>query len=89
MICKGGRFVEFSVMSGSSTADWSIIGDAKEITIYGSQLSPYCYSRTIEGIVNGTIPTEGVVTHRYPLDRWAEAFETADRGTGIKVMIEP
>ena len=89
MICKGGRFVGFSVMSGTSTVDWSIIGDAKEIVIYGSQLSPYCYSRTIEGIVGGKLPTKGVVSHAFPLDQWREAFAIADAGTGIKVILKP
>lgn len=89
MICKGGRFVEFSVMSGTSTVDWSIIGDAKEIVIYGSQLSPYCYSRTIEGIAGGKLPTKGVVSHAFPLDQWREAFAIADAGTGIKVILKP
>ena len=89
MICKGGRFVEFSVMSGTSTVDWSIIGDAKEITIYGSQLSPYCYSRTIEGIVSGRLPTQGVVSHTFQLEDWAEAFAVADAGKGIKVILKP
>ncbi len=89
MICKGGRFVEFSVMSGTSTVDWSIIGDAKEIVIYGSQLSPYCFSRTIKGIVSGTLPTEGVVSHTFPLEDWAQAFAVADSGRGIKVILKP
>ena len=26
-----------------STADWTIIGDTKEVTIHGSHLGPYCY----------------------------------------------
>ena len=69
--------------------DWSIIGDAKEITIYGSQLSPYCYSRTIEGIVSGRLPTQGVVSHTFQLEDWAEAFAVADAGKGIKVILKP
>ena len=89
MICKGGRFVEFSVMNGTSSVDWSIIGDAKEIVIYGSQLSPYCYERTISGICSGTIPTSGVVSHVFPLEQWAEAFAIADSGQGIKVILTP
>ena len=89
MICKGGTFVEFSVMNGPSTNDWSIIGDAKEITIRGSQLSPFCYERTIENIVSGAAPTEGVVSHVYPLEQWEEAFRVAESAKGFKVVIKP
>ena len=89
MICKGGTFVEFSVFSGPATADWSIIGDAKEIEIRGSQLSPYCFPTTIENIANGKAPTDGVVTHRFALEDWAEAFRTAQSGAAIKVAVCP
>lgn len=54
-----------------------------------SQLSPYCYSRTIEGIASGALPTEGVVSHVFPLDKWAEAFAVADSGKDVKVILKP
>jgi hypothetical protein len=43
MIRKLGTFVEFSVMCESVTVDWTIIGDAKELTVRGAHLSPYTY----------------------------------------------
>lgn len=89
MIAKGGTFVEFSVMSGVSTNDWSIIGDAKEITINGSQLSPYCYETTIANIVSGVTPTDGVVSHVFPLEKWEEAFRIAESREALKVILVP
>jgi len=89
MIKKGGTFVEFSVFGSPATVDWSIIGDTKELIIKGSQLSPYCYPVTIENIADGKAPTAGVVTHRFPLDQWQEAFRTAESKEAIKVIIVP
>lgn len=89
MIRKGGRFVEFSVMSGPSTVDWSIIGDAKEITIKGSQLSPYCFETTIQDIISGVIPTNGVVSNVFPLDEWEKAFAMAENKEAFKVILVP
>lgn len=89
MIAKGGTFIEFSVMNGPSTNDWSIIGDAKEITIKGSQLSPFCYETTIENIIDGKVRTDGIVTHVYPLEKWSEAFKMAENRDAIKVIIVP
>lgn len=89
LIAKGGRFVEFSVMSGTSDVDWSIIGDAKEITIRGSQLSPFCFEKTIQNIQTGTAPTEGVVTHCLPLEEWREAFRIAESREAFKVILKP
>jgi 2-desacetyl-2-hydroxyethyl bacteriochlorophyllide A dehydrogenase len=89
MIAKGGRFIEFSVMSGMSTVDWSIIGDAKEIEIRGSQLSPYCFQTTIENITNGIAPTDGVVSHLFPLKDWKTAYKMAESKAALKVVLVP
>ena len=40
MIRKLGTFVEFSVMREPVTADWTIIGDTKELNIHGSPPQP-------------------------------------------------
>lgn len=89
-IRKLGTFVEFSVFSGATTVDWSIIGDRKELDIHGAHLSPYCYEPVIEWIANGKLPTGGVVTHQYKLDEWKEAFEVAGKGDGsLKVILVP
>lgn len=86
MVRKGGTFVEFSVMSGPSTIDWSIIGDAKEITIRGSQLSPHCFADVIDAMEKGLLHTDGVVTHRFPLEQWEKAYETAQTKQALKVV---
>ncbi|MBQ6373830.1 MAG: alcohol dehydrogenase catalytic domain-containing protein [Clostridia bacterium] len=79
MIRKLGRFVEFSVFGTTTTLDWSIIGDRKELDVLGSHLSPYCFPYVIENITNGTLKTDGVVSSLYELKDWKEAF---DRATG-------
>ena len=87
MIRKLGRFVEFSVFGAETSLDWSIIGDRKELDVRGSHLSPYCYPYVIEGIHNGTLKTDGVVTKIVPLDEnWEKAFELAEgRDGNLKV----
>ncbi|MHB8062418.1 MAG: MDR/zinc-dependent alcohol dehydrogenase-like family protein [Ruminiclostridium sp.] len=90
MIRKLGTFVEFSVFSGATTVDWSIIGDRKELDLMGAHLSPYCFEPVIEWITNGKLPTEDVVTHKFPIEQWAEAFEIAGKGEGsLKVVLVP
>ena len=89
MLRKAGRFVEFSVMSGPSTVDWSIIGDARELTIVGSQLSPNCYEDVISSLKKGTTRTAGVITHRFPLSDWEEAYRVAQTKYAIKVVLIP
>lgn len=90
-IRKMGRFVEFSVFKEPATVDWSIIGDRKELDVLGAHLSPYCYEWVIKWIVDGTLPTAGVVSHKFPLDEWETAFEYAATGkdNSLKVVLIP
>ena len=77
LIRKQGRFVEFSVMSRNTSLDWSVIGDEKELDIYGVHLSPYCYDFVIEHICSGELKTNGIVSSLYSLEDWEDAFEHA------------
>lgn len=91
MIRKMGTFVEFSVFKDPVTVDWSIIGDRKELDIYGAHLSPYSYPSVIKWIQDGTMPTDGVVTHKFSLEDWEKAFDMAATGAdnSLKVAIIP
>lgn len=89
LIKKGGRFVEFSVFAGPASVDWSILGDAKELDLYGVSLSPHCFERVIEGMVNGSLKTDGVVTHRLPLPEFREAFALSKRREALKTILIP
>jgi L-iditol 2-dehydrogenase len=82
--------VQFGVFAKNVNADWNIIGDTKEIAVYGSHLSGHCYHAVIKGMLNGTIKTDGVVSHTYPLEEWKKAFETAETDpNAIKVVLKP
>lgn len=90
IIRKLGRFVEFSVFNTETTVDWSIIGDRKELDILGAHLGPYTYPRAIRYISDRTTDVRGIVTHEFPLDDFAAAFETMERGeNSIKVILCP
>ncbi len=88
MIRKLGRFVEFSVFGEAASVDWSIIGDRKELDVLGSHLSPYCYPFVIEGIAEGKLKTDGVVSRTFPVEEWEKAFDYAGGKYGdFKVAI--
>lgn len=90
LIRKLGRFVEFSVFKDPVTVDWSIISDRKELDLLGSHLGPYCYPLVIKGIQDGNLPTEGVVTHKLPLEKFQQGFEMMKKGVNsLKVVLIP
>jgi L-iditol 2-dehydrogenase len=47
------------------------------------------WEKTIHLVGTGQIPSEKIVTHKLPLDRWAEAFEAIDTQQAIKAVLIP
>lgn len=85
-----GKYVQFGVFGNEVTADWNIIGDSKEISIYGSHLSALCYDSVIKGIESGLLKTEGLISHRFSLTDWKQAFDTAEKDPeAMKVALVP
>ncbi|HET6845260.1 MAG TPA: hypothetical protein VFH29_00415, partial [Anaerolineales bacterium] len=60
----------------------------KGLTIKMVRRMKHTYPRSIELVASGRIQLAALVTHRFPLDRVNEAFETAQRREGIKVMVD-
>ncbi len=89
MLRKLGTFVAFGVFGEKATADWSIIGDRKELNIHGSHLGPYCYPRAIDYLHRGIVKWEPLVTTRMPLGDFQKGIDQLLAGKGIKIMLEP
>lgn len=90
MVQNMGRYVQFGVFPKDVTADWNIIGDTKHIDVLGSHLSGHCYSAVINGIINGSLKTDGVISDCFPLDEWKKAFEVAEKDkNAFKVALIP
>ncbi len=90
MIRHLGTFVEFSVFNGSTTVDWTIIGDTKELNIHGSHLGPFCYPLAMDMILKGQVPADDIVTHEFPLSGFNQAFDMVHAAKeSIKVMLKP
>lgn len=91
MLRKLGRFVEFSVFSSETSVDWSVIGDRKELDVFGSHISGLNgYPVAIDFLERGVIKVDKIVTHAFPISRWEEAFKMAEQGDeSIKVVLIP
>jgi len=91
MIRKLGTFVEFGVFGEPAVADWTIIGDRKELNIHGSHLGPYRYPLAIEYLTKGIIKAPSIITHTFPLENFQDAIKLAENpnGNSIKILIIP
>jgi L-iditol 2-dehydrogenase len=62
----------------------------KELAVLGSYGATHRqYRITMEYLARRRADLEPIVTHRFGLDRIADAFETIRSGTGLKMVIEP
>lgn len=90
IIARLGRFVEFSVFGREIEADWSIIGDTKELTIIGGHLGPHCWPKAVEMVASGELPLDRIITHKYPLRDFKKGIQQVlDGQNSIKVMLLP
>jgi erythritol/L-threitol dehydrogenase len=89
-IRKAGNFVEFSVMREPVTVDWTIIGDTKELNLYGAHLGPYCYPSVIQSLSDGSVDGGVFITHQLPLEEYRQGIELVHSGKeSLKVLLRP
>lgn len=85
-----GRYVQFGVFPKEITVDFNDVGDGKHLDIAGSHLGQYCYEAVMKGMLNGTIKTDGLLSHSFKLSEWQHAFEVAEKDPdAMKVMLIP
>lgn len=90
MLRKLGTFVEYGVFREPATIDWTIIGDMKELNIYGAHLAPYTFSLAIDYINRGLINVDPIVTHELPLEEYETAIRMVHEAKeSIKVLLKP
>jgi threonine 3-dehydrogenase len=84
----GGRIAMLGIPPGKSPVDWSRIV-FKAITIkgvYGREIFETWY-KMIAMLENG-LDIRGVITHRFPVDRYVEGFEIMRSGKSGKVVLD-
>jgi 2-desacetyl-2-hydroxyethyl bacteriochlorophyllide A dehydrogenase len=90
LLRKQGRFLEYSVFGAPVTVDWSIIGEEKELDVLGAHLGARMYPSAIAGLADGSVKMDGVVTDRFSLPQYTEAFAKMEGGSGsIKAILVP
>jgi len=91
MVRKGGKVVLFGGLPKAApmtTLDANLIHYG-EIEVMGAfSYHPNYHALALDLFAQGVIPADRLITHRFPLHQIQQAFETADNGQGLKVLIE-
>jgi L-iditol 2-dehydrogenase len=62
---------------------------SRELTIRGSYTNPYVMDRALALLASGRLDWEAVVTHRFPLGDFEEAWAVHSEGSGLKISVQP
>ena len=85
----GARVVLAGIPGEERTSFVAATARRKGLTLVLVRRMKHTYARAIRLVESGRIELGSAITHRFPLDRGAEAFAAAARREGLKVLIEP
>jgi L-iditol 2-dehydrogenase len=89
LVRRGGRYVQIGLFSAPVAWDLNQLC-YKELTVTGSNAStPSAWRTAIQLMAAGAVRTEPLVSHRFQLAQWADAFATFEARAGVKLIFEP
>ena len=87
-IQPGGRVVMIGIPSNDRTTFPATLARHKELTIQLVHRMKFTYPRAIQMVESGKIDVRSLVSHHFPLEQSQEAFRTAGRRAGLKVIVD-
>lgn len=89
LLKKMGSMVQIGLTKPDLEVPYSAF-TSKQIRIFGTFGHRWQnWETAIKLMSQGKLNTSAVITHKFPIDRWEEAFAVAENGQGIKVIILP
>jgi L-iditol 2-dehydrogenase len=85
----GARVVLAGIPAEERTSFRAATARRKGLTLVLSRRMKHTYPRAIGLVVDGKVDVRSAVSHQFPLERGTEAFATAARREGLKVLVVP
>ena len=87
-VCPGGKVILAGIPGDDRTSFSASTARRKGLTIKLVRRMKHTYPRAIDLAARRQIDLESLITHRYPLEQVASAFEAANWREGLKIMVE-
>jgi L-iditol 2-dehydrogenase len=84
----GGKVVLIGIPPEDRTAFTASTARRKDLTIHAVHRMKHTYPRAIQLVQSGRVEVRSLVTHRFPLEEVRQAYATAERREGIKVVVD-
>jgi len=88
-VCPGARVVLVGIPAEERTSFVAATARRKGLTLVLARRMKHTYPRAIRLVESGQVDLGSAVTHRFPLERGADAFAAAHRREGLKVLVQP
>lgn len=88
VVYPGGKVILAGIPSDDRTSFPASVARRKGLTIKMVRRMKFTYPRAVDLVAGGKVDVRSLITHRFPLERAAEAFAVAQRRDGIKVIVE-
>jgi L-iditol 2-dehydrogenase len=85
----GARVVLVGIPAEERTSFVAATARRKGLTLVLARRMKHTYPRAIRLVESGQVDLSSAVTHRFPLERGADAFAAAFRREGLKVLVQP
>lgn len=88
-VMPGGKVILAGIPDDERTSFVAATARRKGLTIKMVRRMKNTYPRAIRLVADGRVDVHSLVTHTFPLDQAKQAYETALRREGLKVIINP
>ncbi|MHB1004233.1 MAG: zinc-dependent alcohol dehydrogenase [Chloroflexota bacterium] len=89
LVRRGGRYTQVGLVGKKVSIDIDQLV-YKEVEFSATFAHVWtAWPRGLQLLAEGKVRTEPLVSHRFPLARWEEAFKTFSSRDGVKVVLEP
>ena len=89
LVRRRGRYVQIGLFGNSITWDLNQVC-YKELLVTGSNASvPEAWDKALKLMASGVVQTAPLITHRFTVSEWEQAFEVFGAKTGVKTLLTP
>jgi len=89
LAAPGGKVILAGIPASDQTAFQASTARRKGLTLKLVRRMKNTYPRALALVASRVIDVRSLVTHRFPLEKTADAFGVAQRRDGLKVIVEP
>jgi L-iditol 2-dehydrogenase len=89
LVKKQGKYTQIGLFGKPVTLDFELIS-YKEILVTGGLGQRWtAWNRTMKIMAQGILDLKALISDKYPLSRWKEAFDKFEAKEGLKILLDP